>query len=156
MKDDIISVIKSMIKKVKRKVGFTCGAMDLFHAGHYMMLAEIRPQCDYLIVGLHTDPSTDRPEKNKPVQTIEERLIQLQGCKYIDEIIMYDTEEDLYQLLKELKPDVRFMGEDWKNKPNYSRDLLPEINVVYNSRSHDFSSSGLRTRVVDRETRGNK
>ncbi|MES2223477.1 MAG: adenylyltransferase/cytidyltransferase family protein [Patescibacteria group bacterium] len=145
-----------MISKVKRKIGFTCGAMDLFHAGHYLMLAEIRPQCEYLIVGLHTDPSIDRPEKHKPIQTVEERLIQLKGCKYIDEIIIYDTEEDLYQLLKELNPDVRFMGEDWKDKPNYSRDLLPDIEVIYNSRCHDFSSSNLRARIVERESKENK
>ncbi len=131
--------------------GFTAGAFDLTHAGHYLMFKECREQCDYLIVGLQIDPSVDRPEKHKPVQSVEERMIQLEACKYIDEIIQYRTEKDLYHLLHDLynknSIDVRFMGEDWKEKANYSRDLLPEIIVVYNSRDHDYSSSNLRNRV---------
>jgi glycerol-3-phosphate cytidylyltransferase len=131
--------------------GFTAGSMDLLHAGHVLMLKECREQCDYLIVGLHTDPTIDRLEKNKPIETLEERMIRLQGCKYVDKIITYDTEEDLYNLLKELKPDVRFMGIDWKSKPNYSRDLLRDIKVIYNSRNHSFSSSSLRKRIYEAE-----
>ncbi len=131
------------------KKGFTCGAFDLMHAGHLMMFKEIRPQCDYLVVGLHTDPSIDRPEKSKPIETLEERKMRLQACRYIDEIITYTTEEDLYNLLKDLSPDVRFMGVDWKDKPNYSRDKLPDIKVIYNSRDHNFSSSNLRERILN-------
>lgn len=127
--------------------GFTCGALDLLHAGHVLMLKECRAQCDYLIVGLQTDPTLDRPEKNKPIETLEERRIRLEGCKYVDEIVIYNTEEDLYRILQELKPDVRFMGADWEHRPNYSRDKLPDMKVIYNSRDHNFSSSSLRERI---------
>ncbi len=137
--------------KNKKIIGFTAGSMDLLHAGHLLMLKECRSQCDYLIVGLQTDPTIDRPEKNKPVETLEERMIRLQGCKYVDEIVTYDTEEDLYNLLKKLKPDVRFMGADWGDKPNYSRDKLPEMKVIYNSRDHTYSSSALRKRIYEAE-----
>ena len=119
--------------------------MDLLHAGHILMLKECKEQCDYLIVGLQTDPTLDRPEKNKPIETIEERKIRLEGCKYVDEIIIYDTEADLYQLLQKLKPDKRFVGADHKNK-HFTGDDLP-IHIVYNSRNHNFSSSNLRTRI---------
>lgn len=129
--------------------GFTCGAMDLLHAGHVLMLKECREQCDFLIVGLQVDPSVDRPDKNKPVETLEERMIRLEGCKYVDKIVTYNTEVDLYNLLKELRPDVRFMGADWKNRPNYSRDRLPEMKVIYNSRDHGYSSSNLRERIIN-------
>lgn len=131
--------------------GFTCGAMDLLHAGHVLMLKECRAQCDYLIVGLEIDPSVDRPDKKKPVETLEERKIRLEGCKYVDEIIIYKDEVDLYNLLKKLNPDVRFMGADWKDKPNYSRDKLPTMKVVYNSRDHGYSSNELRKRIIDSE-----
>lgn len=126
---------------------FTCGAFDLMHAGHLIMFEECRKQCDYLIVGLHTNPTLDRPEKNKPIQTIFERYMQLKSCKFIDEIIPYETEEDLYNLLVSIKPDVRFMGMDWQGKPNYSRDKLPDMRIVYNDRKHSFSSSNLRLRI---------
>lgn len=134
--------------KKKKIIGFTCGAMDLLHAGHVLMLKEIREQCDYLIVGLQTDPTLDRPEKQKPIETLEERIIRLEGCKYVDEIITYDTEVDLYNLLKKINPDVRFIGEDWKNKENYSRDKLPKMKVIYNSRNHNYSSKSLRRRIM--------
>lgn len=127
--------------------GFTCGAFDLCHSGHLIMFEECKKQCDYLIVGLHTDPTIDRPEKNKPIQTIFERYMQLRACKFIDEIIPYDTEEDLYNLLVSIKPDIRFMGADWQGKPNYSRDKLPEMKIFYNDRKHSFSSSSLRHRI---------
>lgn len=127
--------------------GFTCGAFDLLHPGHVLMLKEIRSHCDYLIVGLHTDPTLDRKEKNKPVETTEERTIRLQGCKYVDEIVTYDTEKDLYELLKKLKPDVRFLGMDWKGK-SFTGDDLP-IRIIFNSRNHDHSSSNLRKRILD-------
>lgn len=127
--------------------GFTCGAMDLLHAGHLLMLKEIRAQCDYLIVGLEIDPSIDRLDKKKPIETVEERRIRLEGCKYVDEIVTYTDEVDLYNILKKLKPDVRFMGADWKDKPNYSRDKLSGMKVIYNSRNHKFSSTSLRERI---------
>ncbi len=135
------------LSKMYGRIGFTAGALDLLHAGHVIMLKECKAQCDYLIVGLHTDPTIDRPEKNKPVETVEERMIRLQGCKYVDKILTYDTEEDLYVLLKQLNPDVRFMGADWKDKENYSKDKLPNIKVIYNSRDHNYSSSNLRERI---------
>ncbi len=139
-----------MKKNTKKKIiGFTCGAFDLTHAGHYLMFEEVKKKCDFLVVGLQIDPSVDRENKNKPIQSLKERLIQLNACKYIDKIIIYKTEIGLYHLLKKLNPDIRFMGIDWKNKQNYSRDNLPEIKVVYNSRSHNYSTTNLRKRIVE-------
>ena len=135
------------MKQTNKIIGFTAGSMDLLHAGHCIMLKEVKAQCDYLIVGLHTDPTIDRKEKNKPIETVEERYIRLEACKYVDRTITYDTEIDLYNLLKELKPDIRFMGEDWRDKPNEARDLLPNIKVIYNSRNHNYSSSNLIKRI---------
>ncbi|MDP2788677.1 MAG: adenylyltransferase/cytidyltransferase family protein [bacterium] len=137
-----------MTSKIVR--GFTCGAMDLLHAGHVLMLKECRSQCDYLIVGLQKDPSETPLEyrgkkKNKPIETLEERKIRLEGCKYVDEIITYSTEEDLYKLLQKLKPDVRFVGADWKGK-HYTGYDLP-IRMVFNTRDHNFSTSSLRERI---------
>ena len=97
------------------KVGFTCGAFDLLHAGHIVMLKEAKDNCDHLIVGLQTDPSIDRQEKQQPIQSVFERYIQLRGVKYIDEIIPYDTEESLLDLLLATKIDIRFVGEDFEN-----------------------------------------
>lgn len=125
--------------------GFTAGAMDLLHAGHIAMLEEAKSQCDYLIVGLHTNPKLDRPYKHKPCQTSYERFIQLKGCKFVDEIIPYDTEEDLVNLLQMVNPDVRFVGEDYRGKP-FSGNELP-IKIIYTSRRHNFSTSELRKRI---------
>ncbi|MEI7765631.1 MAG: adenylyltransferase/cytidyltransferase family protein [bacterium] len=139
-----------MNKKINKKIiGFTCGAFDLTHAGHYLMFEEVKNKCDYLIVGLQVDPSVDRKNKHKPIQSLKERSIQLKACKYIDEIVIYKTEIGLYHLLKKLKPDIRFMGSDWKNKPNYSKDRLPEIKVIYNSRNHKYSTTNLRNRTAN-------
>lgn len=137
--------------KKKLKMGFTCGAFDLTHAGHYLMFKECKDVCDYLIVGLQEDPSVDRENKHKPVQSLEERMIQLDACKYIDRIVIYKTEKDLLKLLKKINPDVRIMGADWKDKPNYSRDRLPDMKVIYNSRGHSYSSSRLRKLVYEAE-----
>lgn len=126
-------------------VGFTAGALDLLHAGHVMMLKECKAQCDYLIVGLQTDPSIDRPDKHKPIETIEERMIRLKGCRYVDKIVVYEREFDLYNLLQDLKPDVRFLGEDWKGKRFTGYDL--PITIIYNSRNHNYSSSNLIERI---------
>lgn len=122
--------------------GFTCSAFDYLHAGHVAMLEEAKTQCDYLIVGLHTDPTIDRPSKQKPHQTTLERFIQLKGCKYVDEIIPYDTEEDLHNLLCIIKPDIRIIGKEYEGKCFTGNDL--PIKVYYNSRSHNYSSTRIR------------
>lgn len=127
------------------KIGFTCSSFDLFHAGHALMLAEARDQCDYLIVGLQTDPSIDRPEKNKPVQSVFERFIQLDACKYVDLIIPYDTEADLLNLLKSIRIDVRILGEEYADK-KFTGDEL-ETEFYFNTRSHSFSTTELRQRI---------
>ena len=130
------------------KVGFTCGAMDLLHAGHVLMLADCKSKFDHLIVGLHTNPQLDRPDKNKPIQSVIERYIQLQGCSYVDQIIPYETEADLIELLKSVPIDVRFVGADWKDKPYTGHDI-DKIEVMFNTRDHDYSSSGLRKRIAE-------
>ena len=127
--------------------GLTAGSFDLTHCGHLIMFEECKKNCDWLVVALHINPQIDRKEKNRPIQTSFERYIQLKSCKFIDEIIPYDTEEDLYNLLVSIKPDVRFMGNDWQGKPNYSRDKLPGMKVIYNNREHSYSSSNLRERI---------
>ena len=129
--------------------GFTCGTFDLLHAGHILMLKEIKEQCDYLVVGIQTDPSF-RPGKNTPIQSIEERKLQLEAVRYVDQIVQYDTEEDLVDLLKMTKPDLRFVGMDWKDNPNLTGGDLP-IEMRYNSRDHGFSSSELRRRILKTE-----
>ncbi len=126
-------------------IGFTCGAFDLLHAGHIVMLEEAKSKCDKLIVGLQTDPSIDRPEKNKPIQSVYERFIQLSAVKYIDQIIPYDTEESLMDLLQSQHIDIRFIGEDYREK-KFTGSELP-IDIEYTSRKHSFSSSSLRERV---------
>lgn len=118
--------------------------MDLMHAGHVTMLQQARNQCDHLIVALHVDPSKERKAKNKPVQTVFERYVQLQACAYVSRIIPYETEDDLYNILTILEPDVRFLGEDWEGKPYTGFDL--DIEVVFLSRKHNYSSSELRER----------
>ncbi len=133
----------------KQVKGFTCGAMDVLHAGHVLMLAECKKHCDYLIVGLHTNPRLDRPEKNKPIQSLVERYIQLDGNKSVDQIIPYETEADLIEILKCMDYDVRFVGDDWRDKPFTGHDLPGHLDkVIYNKREHDYSSSGLRARVA--------
>ena len=127
------------------KTGFTCGAFDLLHAGHILMLEEAKSFCDYLIVGLHSDPSIDRLEKNKPIQSLNERLIQLRAVKYVNLILIYDTEDDLVNLLKAIKPDMRIIGDDYRDK-NFTGDDLG-IELKFNSRNHKFSSSELRDRI---------
>jgi glycerol-3-phosphate cytidylyltransferase len=125
--------------------GFTCGAFAPLHAGHVLMLQEAKEQCDYLIVGLQTDPTIDRPEKNKPVQTIAERQIVLQSIKFVDEVVIYETEEQLEELLMALRVDVRILGEEYKNKEFTGRDL--PIKVYFNKRQHPWSSTQLREKL---------
>ncbi|ADY53785.1 cytidyltransferase-related domain protein [Pseudopedobacter saltans DSM 12145] len=135
------------------KVGITFSAFDLFHAGHVKMLEDAKRQCDYLIVGLQVDPTIDRPEKNKPTQTVVERYIQLKGCKYIDEIVPYVTEQDLEDILQSFKIDVRIIGEEYQDKTFTGRKYCEErgIELYYNRREHRFSSSGLRRIVAEKE-----
>ena len=131
--------------------GFTCSAFDLLHAGHIIMLEEAKTKCDYLIVGLQNDPSVDRPStKNKPVQTLVERYIQLKAVKYVDEIIVYNTEQDLRDLLMLLPIDIRFVGEEYKDKDLTGRDICEKrnIEICYNKRDHNFSTSELRNRAA--------
>ena len=132
------------------KVGFTCSTFDLFHAGHVMMLKEAKTQCDHLIVGLQMDPTIDRPgTKNKPVQTVLERFIQVQACKFVDEIVPYATEKELMDILTSYPIDVRIVGEEYRDK-QFTGYNLP-ISVYFNSRQHSFSTTELRQRVLDIE-----
>ena len=127
-------------------LGFTAGAMDLLHCGHLRMLKECQEHCDFLVVGLQEDPSIDRPEKHKPVETLEERKERLEACKYVDDIIEYKTEADLVELIKFVNPNIRFLGADWKGKHFTGEEL--EIKTYFNSRDHDYSSSSLRERII--------
>jgi glycerol-3-phosphate cytidylyltransferase len=136
------------------KIGFTCSTFDLFHAGHVMMLQEARTKCDYLIVGLQTDPTIDRPEKNKPVQTLLERFIQVKACKYVDEIVPYSTEKELMDILTSFPIDVRIIGEEYRDK-QFTGYNLP-LAVYFNSRQHSFSTTELRQRVLQANTKTTK
>ena len=132
-----------------KKVGFTCSCFDLFHAGHIMMLKEAKSVCDYLIVGLQTDPTIDRSEKNKPVQSVFERFVQLQACKYVDEIVVYETEKDLLDILKSYPINVRVLGKEYEDKEFTGKDL-DYIQIYYNERKHSFSTTELRKRVINK------
>ncbi|MNL06349.1 Glycerol-3-phosphate cytidylyltransferase [compost metagenome] len=135
------------------KIGITFSAFDLLHAGHVKMLEEAKQKCDYLIVGLQTDPTINRPKKNKPAQTIVERYIQLKGCKHVDEIVPYSTEQDLEDILRSFKIDVRIIGDEYRNKQFTGRNYCEEkgIDFYFNTRDHRFSSSELRKEVAVRE-----
>lgn len=136
------------------KIGFTCSTFDLFHAGHMMMLKEAKSQCDYLIVGLQTDPTIDRPDtKNKPIQSLFERFVQLSSCKYVDEIIPYSTEKELMDILLSYPINVRIIGEEYKDAHFTGREL--DIEIYYNSRKHSFSTTSLRQRVQEAENKKN-
>lgn len=133
------------------KRGITFGTFDLFHAGHVLMLQEAKTICDYLIVCIQIDPSVDRAEKNKPVQSIVERQIQVTACKYVDEIIVYNTEKDVLEILKSVEWDVRILGDEYRNKDFTGRDETLD-RCYFNRRPHEFSSSELRLRVVQEST----
>ena len=135
------------------KVGITFSSIDLLHAGHIKMLEEAKKQCDYLIAGLQTDPTLDRPEKNRPVQSVVERYIQLKGCKFVDEIVPYATEQDLEDILRSFDIDVRIIGDEYKDKNFTGREYCEEKGIIlyYNKREHRFSSSGLRREVAEKE-----
>jgi len=146
------------IKKLKsegKKIGIVFSAFDMFHAGHIAMLSEAKNHCDYLICGLQTDPTIDRPEtKNRPIQSIVERQIQLAACRYVDEVVVYQTEQDLVDLLLILPLDVRILGIEYQDKDFSGRDECYDrgIEIVFNGRDHSFSSSSLRKRVAHAET----
>jgi glycerol-3-phosphate cytidylyltransferase len=129
------------------KIGFTCSTFDLFHAGHILMLEEAKKQCSYLIVGLQTDPTIDRPEKNKPVQGVFERFVQLEACKYVDKVIPYATEKELKDILLSYPIDVRIIGDEYATKPFTGQEL--DIELYFNKRKHSFSTTELRQRVID-------
>jgi glycerol-3-phosphate cytidylyltransferase len=135
------------------KIGITFSTFDLLHAGHIKMLEEAKRQCDYLIVALQTDPTLDRPEKNSPTQSVVERYIQLKGCLHVDEIVPYATEQDLEDILRSFKLDVRIVGDEYREKNFTGRTYCEEkgIELYYNGRDHRFSSSSLRKEVADKE-----
>ena len=136
-----------------KPVGFTCSTFDLLHAGHILMLAEAKSVCDYLIVGLQLDPSIDRPDtKNSPVQSIVERHVQLSAVKYVDEIIVYQTEKDLEDLLMFLPITIRIIGEEYENKNFTGKNICEQrnIKIYYNQRKHSFSTTELRNRVASK------
>lgn len=136
------------------RVGFTCSTFDLLHAGHVAMLQEAKTQCDYLIVGLQNDPTLDRPNKNRPVQSIVERQMQLKGSRYVDEIWVYNTEKDLEDLLLMLPINVRILGVEYEEKEFTGREICHKrgIDLYFNGRDHSFSSSSLRRRVFEAES----
>lgn len=130
--------------------GFTAGAFDLLHAGHFLLLEESKTVCEHLTVFLQTDPTVDRPFKNKPIESIEERLIKLKGVKYVDNIIIYTTEQELYNHIKNGNWDIRILGEDYVGKSFTGDDL--EIPIYYAQRKHDYSSTNLRKRIENAKT----
>lgn len=131
------------------RLGVTFGAFDLVHAGHVLMFKDAKTVCDHLIVGLHEDPSIERPHKNRPVMSLEERRIILEGCKYIDEIVVYQTEDDLLNILKWRNPDIRIIGSDYIGKEFTGKDV--GIPIHYSNRDHGYSSTELRKRIFDAE-----
>ena len=132
---------------IESTIGFTCSCFDLLHAGHILMLQDAKSRCDKLIVGLQTDPTIDRPDtKNKPIQSLEERRIQLKAVKYINEIFEYNTEEELYKKLLDINPDVRILGSDYIGKSFTGDDL--DIEIYYHERKHNYSTTNLRGKIV--------
>jgi glycerol-3-phosphate cytidylyltransferase len=143
------------LKDDGKVIGITFSQFDMLHAGHIAMLAEAKNHCDYLIAGLQTDASIDRPnQKNAPIQSVVERQIQLAAVRYVDEIVIYQTEQDLVDLLLILPVDVRILGVEYENQ-NYTGEhegMIRGIKPIFNKRDHSFSSSSLRKRVVEAET----
>ena len=153
--DKMIFNIIRELKDAGKKIGITFSTFDLLHAGHIAMLSEAKNHCDYLICGLQTDPTIDRPDsKNPPVQSIVERQIQLAATRYVDEVVIYQTEEDLRDLLLVLPIDVRIIGVEYQDKEFSGKDICEQrgIKVIYNGRDHSFSSSSLRKRVASAQS----
>jgi glycerol-3-phosphate cytidylyltransferase len=150
-------MIFNHVKKLKadgKRIGITFSTFDMLHAGHIAMLSDAKNHCDYLIAGLQTDPTIDRPDtKNKPVQSIVERQIQLSGCRYVDEVVVYSTEQDLVDILLTLPIDVRILGVEYEGKQFTGDEACWKrgIEIVFNGRDHSFSSTNLRKRVVQAE-----
>ena len=140
---------------MSKVIGITCSAFDLFHAGHVKMLEEARKHCDYLIAALQTNPTIDRPEKNKPVQSVVERYIQLDACKWVDRIVPYETEKDLEDIFSSFNINVRIIGEEYKNKEFTARGICERrgIKIAFNTRDHGFSSTELRKRIHNEESK---
>jgi glycerol-3-phosphate cytidylyltransferase len=136
-----------------KRVGFVASAFDLLHTGHLIMLKEAKTQCDHLICALQTDPTLDRQTKNKPVQSVFERYVQLQACKFVDEIVVYDTEKDLIDVLQSYPIDVRILGEEYRNTEFTGKNL--PIECFFNTRRHSFSTTELRDRIYQAEMRKN-
>jgi glycerol-3-phosphate cytidylyltransferase len=137
------------------RIGFTASQFDMLHAGHVAMLSEAKNHCDYLIAGLQNNASWDRPEKNAPIQSIVERQIQLAATRYVDEIVVYNTEKDLEDILLTLPIDVRILGVEYRDKEFTGKDICNKRNIklIFNSRDHSFSSSSLRKRVAEAESK---
>jgi len=153
-----IKMIFNKIRELKEqglKIGITFSQWDMLHAGHIAMLSEAKNHCDYLIAGLQNNAKWDRPEKNEPVQSIVERQIQLAATRYVDEIVVYNTEKDLEDLLLILPVDVRILGVEYKDKEFTGKEICQRrgIELVFNSRDHSFSSSSLRKRVAEAESK---
>jgi len=131
------------------KIGITCSSFDLLHAGHIKMLEEAKQHCDFLICALQTDPTIDRPEKNQPIQSIVERWVQLDACKYVDQIVPYATEKDLEDIFLSFDIDVRIIGEEYRESYFTAKDICETkgIQIIYNSRLHNWSSTNLRKRI---------
>ena len=152
-------MIFNHIKRLKsegKRIGITFSTFDMLHAGHIAMLSEAQNHCDYLIAGLQTDPTIDRPDtKNRPVQSIVERQIQLAACRYVDEVVVYSTEQDLRDLLLILPVDVRVLGVEYQGTDFSGREECTKrgIEIVFNGRDHSFSSSSLRKRVAEAESK---
>ena len=129
------------------KIGFTCSSFDLLHPGHILMLQDCKNHCDYLIVGLQTDPTIDRKSKNKPIQTLKERKIMIESIKYVDEVRIYSTEKDLKELITSIQPDVRIIGSDWEGKQITGGEL--NIPLYIHPRKHNWSSTNLKKRIIN-------
>jgi glycerol-3-phosphate cytidylyltransferase len=153
-------MIFNRIKELKAqglRIGITFSQFDLLHAGHIAMLSEAKNHCDYLICGLQNNASWDRPEKNEPIQSIVERQITLSACRFVDEIVVYNTEKDLEDILLTLPVDVRILGVEYEHNEFTGRDICYDRNIqlVFNGRDHSFSSSSLRKRVAEAEKNKN-
>lgn len=140
--------------KQKKIIGITCSTFDLLHTGHVIMLEECKKYCDYLICALQVDPTLDRPEKNKPIQSIVERYLQLEAVKHVDKIIPYSTEEDLKTIFMSLDLNVRIIGEEYKDQEFTAKNICQKrgIKLIYNKREHDFSTTSLRKRIYEQES----
>ena len=136
---------------MSKKIGFACGCFDLIHPGHILMLQDCKSVCDYLIVAVQSDPTINRNNKNKPIQTLDERVIMVKSIKYVDEVKTYTTEDQLYQMLVDISPDIRIIGSDWKNNPQFTGGDL-NIKLHFHDRNHNHSTTNLRKRVYKAES----